>query len=150
MDSTPDGTTGLPPIEGASHADREAIVRLWERTGLVATYNDPGEDFDFAVAKSSSDVLVAREHGAIIASVLVGHDGHRGWLWYVSVDPDHQKRGLGAAVVEAAESWLARRGVRKVMLLVRETNTAVVKFYDGLAYETVPRTVMQKWLVPPG
>jgi ribosomal protein S18 acetylase RimI-like enzyme len=141
-------TADLPSVGSASHADRDAVVSLWERAGLVASYNDPRADFDFSVAKSNSDVLVAREHGAIVASVLVGHDGHRGWLWYVSVDPDHQKRGLGALVVAAAETWLAERGVRKVMLLVRETNTAIVKFYDGLAYETVPRTVMQKWLVP--
>jgi ribosomal protein S18 acetylase RimI-like enzyme len=143
-----DSIVGLSSVEPASAADRAAVVRLWERAGLVASYNDPGEDFDFAAGKQSSDVLVARTNGEIVASVLVGHDGHRGWLYYVAVDPDHQKRGLGATIVAAGEAWLKNRGIRKAMLLVRETNTRVIKFYEGLAYETVPRTLMQKWLIP--
>jgi ribosomal protein S18 acetylase RimI-like enzyme len=149
MNSTPGTASDALSIEPASSADRSAVVRLWERAGLVASYNDPTEDFDFAVGKQSSDVLVGWSAGKIVASVLVGHDGHRGWLYYVAVDPDYQKRGLGTAIVGAGEAWLASRSVKKVMLLVRETNTRVVRFYEDLAYETVPRTIMQKWLIPP-
>ncbi len=149
MNSTLSGPLDALMIEPASTEDRNAVVHLWERAGLVASYNDPGEDFDFAIGKQSSDVLIGRSAGKIVASVLVGHDGHRGWLYYVAVDPDYQKRGLGAAIVGAGEAWLVSHGVKKVMLLVRETNTRVVKFYENLAYETVPRTIMQKWLSPP-
>jgi ribosomal protein S18 acetylase RimI-like enzyme len=114
----------------------------------MVPHNDPGEDFDFAVGRENSDVLLGVGEDRIVASVMVGHDGHRGWLYYVAVDPDYQKRGYGAAIVTAGERWLADRQVRKVMLLVRDTNTAVASFYESLKYEAVPRLVMQKWLAP--
>ncbi len=149
MNSTGISATATPAVEPARSSDRSEIIALWDKAGLVASYNDPGEDFDFALGRQNSDVLVVRESSGIVASALVGHDGHRGWLYYVAVHPDHQRRGLGAIVVEGGEEWLKARGVKKVMLLVRETNTRVVKFYENLAYETVPRTLMQKWLTPP-
>lgn len=136
-------------VTPASSADREEIIRLWASAGLTTSYNDPGEDFDFAAGKPSSEVLVGRVDGKIAASVMVGYDGHRGWLYYVAVGPDFQKRGFGAAIVAEGERWLADQKVRKVLLLVRETNTSVVRFYEGLQYEAIPRVVMQKWLLPP-
>jgi ribosomal protein S18 acetylase RimI-like enzyme len=136
-------------ISAATAADRDAVVRLWTCAKLTVPHNDPGKDFDFAVGRESSDVLVGVSEGRIVASVLVGHDGHRGWLYYVAVNPDYQKRGYGAAIVAAGERWLSDRQVRKVMLLVRDTNTAVLSFYERLQYEAAARVVMQKWLAPP-
>jgi len=115
---------------------------------LTTSYNDPGEDFSFALGRDGSDVLVGVSDGKVVASVMVGHDGHRGWLYYVAVDPRCRKRGYGGAIVEAGERWLSERQIRKVLLLVRDTNTAVVGFYESLQYEVAPRVVMQKWLVP--
>jgi ribosomal protein S18 acetylase RimI-like enzyme len=133
-------------IEAAGDLDEARLATLWRECGLVAEYNDPAEDIDFARAKENSDILVARSNSEIIASVLTGHDGHRGWLYYVAVAPSARKRGLGALIVKAGEDWLRERGVRKVMLLVRETNLDVQAFYERIGYETVPRVVMQKWL----
>lgn len=82
----------------------------------------------------------------IMCSVLVGHDGHRGWLYYVAVTPAQQGHGFGATIVAAAEEWLRARGVRKVQLLIRPTNVKVRAFYKHLGYETSPVTVMQRWL----
>ena len=142
-------TTKPLKILAARPTERDAVVRLWTRAGLTTSYNDPGEDFDFALGKTSSTVLVGVSDGKIAASVLVGHDGHRGWLYYVAVDPECRNRGYGATIVAAGERWLSERHVRKVMLLVRETNTGVVGFYESLNYEAIPRVVMQKWLAPP-
>ncbi len=80
---------------------------------------------------------------------MVGHDGHRGWLYYVATHPAARGRGLGRRMVEAGEKWLRDHNVVKVQLLVRETNTAVVGFYDRLGYEVAPRVLMTKWLKPP-
>lgn len=136
-------------IRAATAGDRPAVTALWAATGLTTSYNDPGTDFDFALGKPASDVLVGVSDGGIVASVMVGHDGHRGWLYYVAVDPAAQKRGVGAAIVAAGEDWLRARGVAKVMLLVRETNKPVIGFYEGNGYEAIPRTIMQKWLTVP-
>ena len=130
----------------ALETEEAAVVALWQACGLVVSYNDPVKDFRFAHAKPGSDVLVAVEDGKIIGSVMVGHEGHRGWLYYVSADPARRGQGIGKAVVTAAEEWLRARGVPKAMLLVRDTNTQVQGFYQGLGFETAPRVVMQKWL----
>jgi ribosomal protein S18 acetylase RimI-like enzyme len=77
---------------------------------------------------------------------MVGHDGHRGWLYYVAARPASRSTGVGRQVVQAAEDWLRRRGVWKAQLLVRDTNTKVVGFYEHLGFEVSPRVVMSKVL----
>lgn len=122
----------------------ECVVALWTACGLVIPANDPRADFRLAQDGCSSDVLVGTVDGVIVASVMVGSDGHRGWLYYVATRPQHRGRGLGRAMVAAAEDWLAARGIAKVQLLVRETNAAVTAFYERLGYATAPRIVMGK------
>lgn len=134
-------------IRSATIADESAVADLWRACGLAAPHNDPIRDFRFAQGKPGSDILVAEDNG-IIGSVMVGHDGHRGWLYYVSVSPSHRRQGLGRALVEAAEKWLAMRGVPKAHLMVRESNSEVAVFYGQLGYEPMPRINMQKWLKP--
>ncbi len=134
-------------VRSATLDDEQQVIALWHACDLVASYNDPVADFRFAKAGPCSDVLVAvDEAGAIMGSVMVGHDGHRGWLYYVAASPASRGEGVGRRVVEAAENWLREHGVAKAQLLVRETNTKVVSFYEHLGFETAPRVVMSKWL----
>lgn len=141
----------LPNIGSASIDARDEVVALWKACGLVASYNDPNDDFDRAVGGASSTVLVGRdETGTVRASVMAGHDGHRGWLYYVAVDPSTRLSGIGRQIVEAAERWLAQRGVPKVQLMVRHSNSDVSAFYDRLGYEETPRILMAKWLKQDG
>jgi ribosomal protein S18 acetylase RimI-like enzyme len=134
-------------IRSATPADETPVAALWRACGLVTSYNDPAEDFRLARGKSNSDVLVGiHEDGNLVGSVMVGHDGHRGWVYYVAADPNYRKEGIGRRMTKAAEQWLKDRKVLKVMLLVRETNTPVVNFYKRLGFEIAPRVVMQKWL----
>lgn len=134
-------------IRNATAGDEPSVTALWRACNLVTSYNDPSKDFHFARAKENSDILVGLDaEQIIVGSVMVGHDGHRGWIYYVASDPKHRNQGIGRLMVEAAERWLKNRGVVKAMLLVRETNTQVVDFYEHLGFEAVPRVVMQKWL----
>jgi ribosomal protein S18 acetylase RimI-like enzyme len=75
---------------------------------------------------------------------MVGHDGHRGWVYYVAADPRLQRQGLGRAIMAAAEQWLQKGGVPKAMLLIRPENKNVARFYKSLGYKTEPRLVMSK------
>src|ERR1700677_2213896 len=120
-------------IRVATANDEARVVALWRASNLVTSYNDPSRDFHFARAKEGSDILV-------------GLNGHRGWIYYLTSDPKHRDEGIGRLMVEAAERWLKNKGVVKVMLLVRETNTQVVDFYKHLGFEAIPRVIMQKWL----
>jgi len=134
-------------IRSAVPEDEPDVVGLWRACDLVARYNDPIADFRFAKAGACSDVLVGEdETGRISGSVMVGHDGHRGWLYYVASAPGAWGSGFGRQMVQAAEDWLRQRGVRKAQLMVRETNTKVVSFYEHLGFEVAPRVLMSKWL----
>jgi ribosomal protein S18 acetylase RimI-like enzyme len=134
-------------IRSATAEDEPRVAALWRASNLVVSHNDPSKDFHFARARENSDILVGLDAElAIVGSVMVGHDGHRGWVYYVASDPKHRSQGIGRSMVEAAEQWLKNKGVVKVMLLVRETNTQVVDFYKQLGFEAIPRVIMQKWL----
>src|SRR5690606_6362295 len=76
----------------------------------------------------------------------VGHDGHRGWIYQLAVDPKLRHHGLGRKLVRAAEDWLVERGVPKVQLMIRPTNVTVRRFYEAIGYELTPRLVMARWL----
>lgn len=124
--------------------DVETVVALWQTCGLTRPWNDPYKDIAFARASESSTVLVLERDGRIAATVMAGHDGHRGMLYYVAVDPALQRQGLGKAAVRAAEGWLGGRGVWKVNLLVRAENAAVKGFYESLGYEVNPVMCMAR------
>jgi len=114
---------------------------------LVRSWNDPQKDISFARRKSESDVLVGEENGAIVASVMVGHDGHRGIVYYVSVSPECQGKGFGHQIMQAAEEWLRERDVWKMNLLIRQGNEKVQAFYESLGYEIEPRLCMARKLI---
>ena len=66
---------------------------------------------------------------------MVGHDGHRGWVYYLAVADEAQGRGLGRELMVAAEAWLVDRGIPKIQFMVRTDNAAVIEFYDHLGYQ---------------
>ena len=133
-------------ISPITDADVPQIIALWQRCGLTRPWNDPGADIALARRGANATILVGRADGAMVASALVGHDGHRGWVYYVAVDPDHRKKEFGRAIMAAAEDWLRAQGIEKVQLMVRSDNHQVRAFYDRLGYATQERVVYAKWL----
>ncbi len=134
-------------IRPARDEDEAGLVRLWTDCGLVKPWNDPKKDIAFARCKPESDVLVGEADGKMVASVMVGHDGHRGIVYYVSVEPGCQGKGYGHEIMKAAEEWLRQRDVWKMNLLIREGNEKVQAFYESLGYEVEPRLCMARKLI---
>lgn len=121
------------------------VVALWEATMLTRPWNDPAADAQRALDNEGSTVLIGTEgtaDGEIIASAMVGFDGHRGWVYYVAVDPQHQGMRLGERMMHAAEEWLRARGAEKLQLMIRDENHAVRSFYRRLGYQTEEVAVM--------
>jgi len=133
-------------ISAITDADVEPVVALWQRCGLTRPWNDPHADIALARRRDNSTVLIGREGGEIVATIMVGHDGHRGWVYYVAVDPDCQKRGFGRLIMAAAEDWLRAAGISKLQLLVRRENEAANAFYGSLGFELSTSVMFQKWL----
>jgi hypothetical protein len=117
-------------------AEAAAVVALWERCGLTRPWNDPWADIALARRTATSAVLVGREAGAVAATVMVGCDGHRGWVYYLAVEPGRQGSGLGRAMMAAAEAFVQAAGAPKIQLMVRAGNAAVIGFYRKLGYLT--------------
>lgn len=134
-------------IRPFQEADRAAVLALWQACGLTRPWNPPEGDLDRAVQSSSSAVLVAEEDGLLQGSVMVGDDGHRGWVYYLSVQPELRKSGLGQKLMGAAEDWLRARGCRKIELMVRNSNDGVIGFYEAIGYGQEPVTVLSRWLI---
>lgn len=133
-------------VRAARASDRPALAALWEACGLTRPWNDPAKDFAFALAGPASTVLVIEREGRIVASAMVGHDGHRGAVYYVASDPELRGQGLGRAIMAAAEAWLAERGVWKLNLMVRRGNEGALGFYAALGYDEEAVSVMSKRL----
>ena len=133
-------------IAPATDADAKDVIALWKKCDLTRAWNDPAADFKRARKGPDSAVLVGRDGKAVVASVIVGHDGHCGAVYYVSVDPDHRKKGHGRALMAAVEAWLRDRGIEKLNLMVRAGNTHAQAFYETLDYDEQERIVYAKWL----
>jgi ribosomal protein S18 acetylase RimI-like enzyme len=136
-------TLAITPIQDS---DVAGVVALWHACGLTRPWNDPASDIALARKGSNAAVLIGRDDSAIVATVLVGHDGHRGWVYYLAVSPDHRHKGYGRIMMETAERWLRERDIEKLQLLVRPDNTGVKDFYQSLGYGMQERIIYAKWL----
>ena len=121
-------------IRTARPEDEVSIVDLWRRCGLVVPHNDPLRDIARNREVEHAWLLVGESDGAIIATCMVGYDGHRGAINYLAVDPDHQRKEYARELMAEAEARLTRVGCPKINLCVRTTNTGVVAFYERIGY----------------
>jgi ribosomal protein S18 acetylase RimI-like enzyme len=115
-------------------ADEAAVIALWQRCGLTRPWNDPKKDIRRKLRVRPDYFLVGVLDGAVVATAMLGYDGHRGWVYYLGVDPDHQNKGFGQAVMAEAERLLREAGCPKINLQVRTTNQKVIDFYRRLGY----------------
>ena len=134
----------IGPLTAAAADD---AVALWGAAGLLRPWNDPVADLMRALACPSSDVLGARDAaGALVATVMVGYDGHRGWIYYLAVASHVRRQGIGRAMMAAAEAWLVAVGAPKVQLMVRGDNIAPREFYAGIGYGAEDVVVLSRRL----
>jgi len=121
-------------IRAYRDGDHDDLVALWQLGGLTRPWNDPDRDIDRKVAQDPDHLLVLEADDRLIGSVMVGYEGHRGWINYLVVHPDHRGRGLGRVLVNEAERRLGALGCPKVNLQVRSSNRSAVDFYRRIGY----------------
>ena len=115
-------------------ADEPRVVALWEACGLIVPWNVPTLDIARKVDFQPDLFFVAEEEERIVASVMAGYEGHRGWVNYLAVDPTLQRGGLGREMMGFVEEKLVSLGCPKINLQVRGTNSDVIAFYESLGY----------------
>jgi ribosomal protein S18 acetylase RimI-like enzyme len=126
-------------IRSFQDADEAEVIRLWERCGLLRSWNDPSRDIARKRDVQRDLFLVGTVDGVIVASAMAGYDGHRGWVNYLAVDPSWRRRGLGSAIMRAVEQRLTDLGCPKLNLQIRRDNLPAISFYEriGFAQEAV-------------
>ncbi|MBV9864796.1 MAG: GNAT family acetyltransferase [Abitibacteriaceae bacterium] len=126
--------------------DEAQVIALWQRCDLVVPGNDPQRDIQLKLQVQPELFLIGVMGERIVATLMVGYDGHRGWLNYLAVAPDCQRQGIGRRMVETAEQTLKQLGCPKMNLQVRANNTTVIAFYQRLGFEVEERVSMGKRL----
>ena len=121
-------------------------VELWHEAGLTRPWNDAGDDLRRALAGPASAVLAGLDAERLLATAMVGHDGHRGWVYYVAVRADARGRGHGRAIMRACEDWLVARRIAKLNVMLRGDNGDARGFYAALGYGTDDVVVLSRRL----
>jgi ribosomal protein S18 acetylase RimI-like enzyme len=114
--------------------DKEAVIQLWQECGLIAPQNDPVKDIERKLKVNPEWFLVGEMDGHLIASCMAGYEGHRGWINYLAVLPDHQRQGLARQIMEQDEKLLRAAGCPKINLQVRTSNSKVIAFYKSIGF----------------
>ncbi|MEC8057642.1 MAG: GNAT family acetyltransferase [Pseudomonadota bacterium] len=128
-------------------SDLDDVIHLWEICGLTRPWNNPELDIFRKLVQQDDLFLVAIKDEQLIAVLMGGYDGHRGWMNYLAVHPQHQRLGIATALVQQLEKRLIARGCPKLQLLVRQDNLDVRTFYEELGYEEVDVVCMGKRLI---
>ena len=135
-------------IRPYNESDEDAVVSLWRQCGLTVPWNDPHKDICRKLAIQRDLFLVGLAENKIVASVMAGYEGHRGWINYLAVSPTCQKKGYGRLMMDEAEIRLRNLGCPKINLQVRTSNTGVIDFYKTLGYTIDEVVSMGKRLDP--
>ena len=117
-----------------AESDEQAVVELWRACDLTRPWNNPHRDIERKLQVQRHLFLVGETEGRIVASVMAGFDGHRGWINYLAVHPDYQRRGLATRLMHTVEELLLEAGCPKINLQVRSTNASAVGFYKSLGF----------------
>lgn len=134
-------------IRPFQETDIEDLINLWELCGLSRPWNNPEIDIFRKAQQHDHLFLIAVKDEKLIASIMGGYDGHRGWIHYLAVHPHHQRLGVATALIQQIEKRLIALGCPKVQLLVRQENLSVLGFYDQLGYEEVETVCLGKRLI---
>ena len=121
-------------IRSFQDPDAAEVIRLWDRCGLLRPWNDPRKDVARKRRVQSDLFLVGVIDGSIVASLMAGYDGHRGWINYLAVDPQHRRQGLARALMGEAERRLRAMGCAKINLQIRRDNPEAIAFYERIGF----------------
>jgi ribosomal protein S18 acetylase RimI-like enzyme len=114
--------------------DEAGVIELWLQCNLVVPQNNPERDIRRKLRVNPEWFLVGVLGGHVVATCMAGYEGHRGWINYLAVSPHHRRQGIGRRIMEEAEKKLSAAGCPKINLQVRETNRAVIQFYERIGY----------------
>ncbi len=131
------------------HPDnQQAVINLWQACNLVVAWNDPVKDIQRKMLVDPDLFLIGELSEDIVATVMGGYEGHRGWINYLAVSPEHQRKGYARAMMQQVEVLILQKGSPKINLQVRSNNIDVVHFYQAIGYDIENAVGLGKRLIP--
>jgi ribosomal protein S18 acetylase RimI-like enzyme len=121
-------------IRAFEAADEAPVIALWQACGLTRAWNDPHKDIARKLTQQPELFLVAELNGSVVGSAMFGYEGHRGWVNYLAVLPQHQRHGLARVLMARGEAMLTAAGCPKLNLQIRSSNAGVIAFYKHIGY----------------
>ena len=128
-------------------SDSEKVIKLWKKCKLVVPWNDPLKDINRKLSIKDNLFIIGEINKNIIASAMAGYDGHRGYIYYLAVLPEYQKKGIGSSLLSIVEKKLLHLVCPKINLFVRNTNIRVKTFYKINNYEFQDSQIYGKRLI---
>lgn len=128
-------------------SDTEAVIKLWHDCGLVRSWNNPHLDVERKLTVNPEWFVVGEVDHQVVASAMFGYEGHRGWVNYLAVSPQHQRQGYAKQLMQLGEDLLLEVGCPKLNLQVRDTNTQALGFYEALGYKIDASVSLGKRLI---
>ncbi len=135
-------------IRAFEEADEPGVVALWRACELTRPWNDPHKDIARKLRVQRELFLVGTVDDVLMATIMAGYEGHRGWVNYLAVSPALSRRGYGALMMQRVEQLLLEAGCPKINLQVRATNAGVIEFYHRLGYQNDETVSLGKRLIP--
>ena len=129
-------------------SDEDAVIALWRECGLTRAWNDPRKDITRKLTVQPELFLVGELDGKVIATLMAGYEGHRGWVNYLAVAPKHRRQGFGRVLMQEAEERLLALGCPKMNIQVRNSNAEALAFYRGIGYVQDEAISLGKRLIP--
>jgi len=114
--------------------DEDALVALWKMCELTVPWNNPHKDIARKLQVQPELFLVGILGNSLIATVMGGYEGHRGWINYLAVHPDFHGKGYGQGIMNSVETVLREMGCPKINLQIRRGNDKIASFYQKLGF----------------
>lgn len=139
---------GALSIRSYRPEDEKSVIDLWMACNLIVPHNNPKRDIERKLKVNPEWFLVGELEGVVVASCMAGYEGHRGWINYLAVSPEHQRKGFATLMMSEAEEQLRAAGCPKINLQIRDTNKEVILFYESIGFLHDPVVSMGKRLIP--
>ena len=133
-------------IEKFSMKYYDDVVQLWNKAGISVGSSDSKKEIERMLERNPNLFLIGKIEENIIAVVMGGFDGRRGYIHHLAVDPIYQKKGYGKKLVDDLISEFRRIGVHKIHLFIEKQNQAVVDFYSNLGWQIRNDLIMMSYI----
>jgi len=126
---------------------QDAVIELWKECGLTRPWNDPAADILRKQSDQLGKFVLLIDSTDLVASMMIGYDGHRGSVNYLAVLPNYQNQGIGRKMMAYCEEYLTQLSCPKINICVRDSNVKVLDFYQVLGYQPDPVVLLGKRLI---